>query len=193
MAQGSPPPRRGRRARRARVGEAFADPPHRPPTPTLPPGEGDSGPTPSQTVGPFFGFAMPFPEGPTATENGVRIEGQVLDGAGAPVPDALIEVARDGQFARCGTDAEGAFHFVVRKPAAGAGAPHLDVTVFARGLLRQLPTRMYFPDEAVANAADPVLRLAGDRRETLIATDEAGVLRFDIRLQGEGETVFFEI
>ena len=163
------------------------------PTPTLPAGEGDLGPTPSQTVGPFFGFAMPFPGGPSAAGEGVRIEGQVLDGAGEPVPDALIEVAQAGQFARCGTDPEGAFHFQVRKPAARAGAPYLEVTVFARGLLRQLPTRMYFPDEVAANAADPVLSLAGDRRETLIATDEDGVLRFDIRLQGEGETVFFEV
>ena len=179
MAQPSPPPQRG--------GGAAA------PHPDPPPGEGVGGPTPSQTVGPFFGFAMPFPEGPTATQDGLRIEGQVLDGEGAPVPDALIEVSQDGQFARCGTDPEGAFHFVVRKPAARAGAPYLEVTVFARGLLRQLPTRMYFPDEAAANAADPVLRLAGDRRETLIATDEGGVLRFDIRLQGEAETVFFEI
>jgi protocatechuate 3,4-dioxygenase alpha subunit len=139
-------------------------------------------------VGPFFGFAMPFEDGPQAAGEGVRVEGQVLDGAGEPVPDALIEVAQDGQFARCGTDAEGAFHFVV--PQASL---FLEVTVFARGLLRQLPTRMYFPDQPAALAEDPVLRMAGDRRDTLIARDEGGVLRFDIRLQGEGETVFFEI
>jgi len=152
------------------------------------------GPTPSQTVGPFFGFALPFPAGPQADAEGSRVEGQVLDGAGEPVPDALLEVAHDGQFARCGTDAEGAFHFVVRKPRAGAGeAPHLDVTVFARGLLRQLQTRMYFPDEDEANAADPALRAAGDRRQTLIARPDGGVLRFDIRLQGDDETVFFDI
>jgi len=152
------------------------------------------GPTPSQTVGPFFGFAMPFPAGPQAAADGARVEGQVLDGAGEPVPDALLEVAEDGQFARCGTDSEGAFHFVVAKPAARAGeAPHLEVTVFARGLLRQLQTRMYFPDETEANAADPVLRLAGERRETLIARADGGALRFDVHLQGDDETVFFEI
>ena len=69
----------------------------------------------------------------------------------------------------------------------------MEVTVFARGLLRQLATRMYFPDEDAANAADPVLGLAGARRETLIARAEQGGLRFDIRLQGDDETVFFEI
>jgi len=158
------------------------------PTPALPAGEGVKGPTPSQTVGPFFGFAMPFEDGPQAAGEGVRVEGQVLDGAGEPVPDALIEVAHDSQFARCGTDAEGAFHFVVAK-----GLPFLEVTVFARGLLRQLPTRMYFPDQLAAHAQDPVLRLVGDGRDTLIARDEGGALRFDIRLQGAGETVFFEI
>lgn len=152
------------------------------------------GPTPSQTVGPFFGFAMPFPDGLRADAEGTRVEGQVLDGAGEPVPDALLEVSQDGQFARCGTDPEGAFHFVVRKPAAARGlAPHLQVSVFARGVLRQLQTRMYFPDEAEANATDPVLALAGDRRETLIARQEQGALRFDIHLQGEHETVFFEL
>ena len=65
--------------------------------------------------------------------------------------------------------------------------------MFARGLLRQLATRLYFPDEEAANAADPALELAGDRRGTLVARDEGGILRFDIRLQGEGETVFFEL
>jgi len=152
------------------------------------------GPTPSQTVGPFFGFALPFPGGPQAASGGLRVEGQVLDGAGEPVPDALLEVSHDSDFARCGTDPEGAFHFVVRKPAPPPGeAPHMEVTVFARGLLRQLATRMYFPDEDAANAADPVLGLAGARRETLIARAEQGGLRFDIRLQGDDETVFFEI
>ena len=154
-------------------------------------------PTPSQTVGPFFGFALPFEGDSTAVDPGapaVRIEGQLFDGAGAPVGDGLIEVWEGGQFARCRTDPEGVFHFVVHKPAAGGGesAPHLEVTVFARGLLRHLATRMYFPGEA-ANAADPVLELAGPRRETLVARDEDGVLRFDIRLQGEDETVFFEL
>ena len=154
--------------------------------------------TPSQTVGPFFRLGLcvrPNEEVvPAETGGAVRIRGLVLDGAGEPVPDALLEVAQDGQFARCGTDSEGAFHFVVRKPAAAGGeAPHLDVTVFARGLLRQLQTRMYFPDETEANIADPALQAAGERRDTLIARADRGVLRFDIRLQGDDETVFFEI
>jgi protocatechuate 3,4-dioxygenase alpha subunit len=73
-------------------------------------------------------------------------------------------------------------------------APHLNVTVFARGLLRHLPTRLYFPDEEAANSSDPVLaRIAAERRPTLIARDDRGVLRFDVRLGGDGETVFFQL
>jgi protocatechuate 3,4-dioxygenase alpha subunit len=87
------------------------------------------------------------------------------------------------------------FHFIVTKPTPGAegDAPHLNMTVFARGLLRHVATRMYFPDEA-ANAKDRVLgRVDPTRRETLIAHHDRGVLRFDIRLQGESETVFFQL
>jgi protocatechuate 3,4-dioxygenase alpha subunit len=130
----------------------------------------------------------------------IRIEGQVLDGAGDPVSDGLIEVSNGHQFARCRTDPEGAFHFTVRKPAAirGAGgresAPQLIVTVFARGLLRQLVTRIYFPDEEEANRNDPVLELVDPaRRLTLIARRDGGVLNFDIHLQGDKETVFFAL
>jgi len=130
----------------------------------------------------------------------VRIEGRLLDGAGEPVPDGLLEVWQGEQLARCGTDPEGAFHVVVRKPEPAPGpdgrpqAPHLNVTVFARGLLRHLLTRVYFPDEAAANAADPVLQLVEPaRRAALVARDEGGALRFDVRLQGEGETVFFAV
>jgi protocatechuate 3,4-dioxygenase alpha subunit len=162
--------------------------------------------TPSQTVGPFFGVGLPF-EGseqavPPATEGAIRIEGQVFDGEDAPVPDALIEIVQpDGKrFARCRTDPEGAFNFTTIKPAASrmpdgsVQAPHLNVTVFARGLLRHLLTRMYFPDETLANVSDPVLNLVDPgRRSTLIAEDDENVLRFDIRLQGEHETVFFAI
>jgi len=158
----------------------------------------DEQPTPSQTVGPFFGFALPFAGQEVAADpaqpGAVRVEGVLRDGAGEPVPDGLLEVWQDDQFARCATDAEGAFHIAVRKPAAPPGqAPHLHVLVLARGLLRHLVTRVYFPDEAAANAADPVLALVEpDRRSGLVARDEAGgVLRFDVRLQGEGETVFF--
>jgi protocatechuate 3,4-dioxygenase, alpha subunit len=144
-------------------------------------------PTPSQTVGPFFGFAMPFADDANAaapgTPGAVRIEGQVLDGAGEPVPDAIVEVADGEQFARCGTDREGAFHFTVRE------THHLDVLVFARGLLRHLATRMYFPD-----TSDELLEsIEPERRRTLVATASEGGLRFDIRLQGEDETVFFRM
>jgi protocatechuate 3,4-dioxygenase alpha subunit len=177
-----------------------------------------AGLTPSQTVGPFFGFALPYKEGeriaPPDLDGSVRVEGQVLDGNGAPVPDALVEIwqadrrgvyarARDAAFTGFGrsrTDPEGVFHIVTVKPGptpapdGRAQAPHLNVTVFARGLLRHLVTRMYFPDEATANAEDPLLNLVDPpRRSTLIARDEAGVLRFDIRLQGSDETVFFAI
>jgi protocatechuate 3,4-dioxygenase, alpha subunit len=161
-------------------------------------------PTPSQTVGPFFGFALPFAgdaEAVTATAaDAVRIEGQLLDGAGEPVAEGILEAWQGDQFARCQTDREGAYHFLVLKPGPVTGpagvtqAPHLEVTVFARGLLRQLATRIYFPDETEANEADPVLeRVDADRRPTLIARAAGGVLHFDIQLQGEGETVFFAL
>lgn len=135
-------------------------------------------PTPSQTVGPFFGVGLLPVNGP----DGVRIEGRVLDGAGEPVADALLEAWHGDQFARCRTDDEGAFHFTIRS------APFLNITVFARGLLRHLNTRMYFPD----SAEDAVLSLVDPpRRHTLIAKQDRDVLRFDVRLQGEDETVFF--
>ncbi len=147
-------------------------------------------PTPSQTVGPFFGFAMPF-EGdahavPLGSEDAVRIEGQVFDGAGEPVPDALLEISDGEQFARCGTDREGAFNFTVRP------APYFDVFVFARGLLRHLATRLYLPDANLDR--DPVLQMVEpERRHTLIASASEGGLRFDIHLQGDQETVFIQL
>jgi protocatechuate 3,4-dioxygenase alpha subunit len=157
-------------------------------------------PTPSQTVGPFFSFALPFAGDAQAVEPGspgaLRVEGQLIDGAGEAVPDGLLEAWEGDQFARCGTDPEGSFHFVVRKPAPGPDghAPHLNVTIFARGLLRHLTTRLYFPDEEAANAGDPALvAVEPERRHTLIARDDGGVLRFDVRLQGEEETVFFAV
>ena len=153
-------------------------------------------PTPSQTVGPFFGYALPFEGGHEAASGAaaLRIEGQLLDGGGEPVPDGLLELWAGQQFARCRTDSEGLFHVTVAKPASGDEAPHLDVTVFARGLLRHLATRIYFPDEAAANATDRILNLVDPaRRHTLIAHAEGAVLRFDIRLQGESETVFFAV
>ncbi len=165
-----------------------------------------SGPlTPSQTVGPFFGVGLPFEKGeqvaPPGSAGVIRIEGQVLDGKGEPVPDALLEIWQPAMgFGRARTDSEGAFSFTTPKPGATPApdgrmqAPHLNVTVFARGLLRHLVTRMYFPDETEANAADPALNLVEPaRRQTLIAKNSGGVLHFDVRLQGERETVFFAI
>jgi protocatechuate 3,4-dioxygenase alpha subunit len=160
--------------------------------------------TPSQTVGPFFGFALPFAgdshSTATAAPGAVRVEGQLLDGAGEPVPDGLLEVWQGNQLARSRTDPEGAFRFVVTKPAPLPGpdgqmqAPHLNVIVFSRGLLKHLFTRLYFPDEAEANALDPVLNhVEPSRRDTMIARDAGGVLHFDVRLQGEEETVFFAV
>lgn len=131
----------------------------------------------------------------SGSQGAIRVEGQVLDGNGEPVPDAMLEVwAPSVGFGRCRTDPEGAFHFVVAKPGSSSdGAPHLNVTVFARGLLRHLVTRMYFPGEP-KNDDDPVLkRVEPARRSTLIAVEDRGVLHFDIRLQGENETVFFAI
>lgn len=163
---------------------------------------GGRAPTPSQTVGPFFGFALPFDgdadTGTAGSDGAQRIEGQLLDGKGRPVPDGLVELWQGEQFARCRTDAEGAFHFRIRKPAPArqadgrVRAPYLNLTIFARGLLRHLATFVYFPDEEEANQADPVLELLEPgARNTLIAGRDGDVLRFDVRLQGEDETVFF--
>jgi protocatechuate 3,4-dioxygenase alpha subunit len=168
--------------------------------------------TPSQTVGPFFEFGMVTK--PLLVDEGsagaIRIEGQVLDGAGEPVPDGLVEIwqaGADGRYeeghlgwGRCQTDADGGYAFTTVKPGAVSEAdgttlaPHLTVLCFARGLLKPVLTRVYFPDEADANDADPVLRaIDGESaRATLIATAAGPAsYRFDIRLQGDGQTVFF--
>ncbi|WP_340119440.1 protocatechuate 3,4-dioxygenase subunit alpha [Pelagibius sp. 7325] len=151
----------------------------------------------------------------------IRIEGRVFDGNGAAVNDAMIEIwqadpegryahpadARGGNiafkgFGRCGTgtDPEHRFIFDSVKPGAvdAAQAPHVNVIVFMRGLLSHLYTRLYFADEAEANAKDPVLQsVPAERRDTLIAQhEEAGgvaVYRFDIHMQGARETVFFDV
>jgi len=174
--------------------------------------------TPSQTVGPFLAIVLPWDDGPDmVTGDGITITGQVVDGAGDPVPDGLVELWQadpDGRFAhpddprgavsypgfrsfgRCATDANGMFTFRTRKPGRvdDEQAPHIDVTVFARGLLKHLVTRIYFPDEMDANAADPTLReLSEDERALLIATARGSTLRFDIHLQGERETPFFAV
>lgn len=184
--------------------------------------------TPSQTVGPFFSLGlMREPQNVLVSEatqgERIRIEGRVLDGAGEPVPDALVEIWQAnahgryrhpedrqekpldpafGGFGRAATDARGFYWFETIKPGPVPGpdgtlqAPHIDAIVFARGMLTHAFTRIYFEDEA-ANARDPILAgVEPERRGTLIAraSDSAGrkIYRFDIRLQGEGETVFFD-
>ncbi len=177
-------------------------------------------PTPSQTVGPFFHYALldedlsnlVAPDHPSA----IRIEGTVYDGAGEVVPDAMLEVWQadaDGRYAhseygfsgfgRFGTDDEGHYEFVTIKPGPVPGldgqplqAPHIWVSVFARGLLRRLATRVYFPEEEEANASDPVLASIDDPdlRSTLVARAmDGGLLRFDIHLQGDRQTAFFDV
>jgi protocatechuate 3,4-dioxygenase, alpha subunit len=171
-------------------------------------------PTPSQTVGPFFRFGLCERPGaelvPPDGAGALRVVGLVGDGAGDPVPDAMVEIWQadergeyrgDFGWGRCGTDADGRFSFVTVKPGAvpGAGgesqAPHIVLLVFARGLLKPVLTRMYFPDEPEANAADPVLAAIDDTaaRETLVAAEAPEGLRFDIRLQGDGQTTFFAL
>jgi protocatechuate 3,4-dioxygenase, alpha subunit len=155
--------------------------------------------TPSQTVGPFYSIGLSRdPQNELASHDdlgAVQVIGQLIDGQGAPISDGMVElwdgVAR--RWGRSGTDAEGRFSFVVTKPEARPGeAPRLDVLVFARGLLKHELTRIYFPDEVEANAADPVLSGLGEaERATLVAEAEDGALRFDIRMQGDGHTVFF--
>lgn len=153
--------------------------------------------TPSQTVGPFFRFGLEWmqhhaiaaPGGPGASE----ISGAVYDGTGLAVPDAMLEFWSAPHFQRCMTANDGSYRLVVPRPdPIGDQAPHVDVSVFARGLLQRLVTRIYFPDEEAANASDPVLALVPpQRRRTLVATGTGGRFRFDVHLQGPQETVFF--
>ena len=189
----------------------------------------ERGITPSQTVGPFFAYSLTPREYAFAgiatddlrTDDAVGepilIEGRVIDGEGAEVPDAMVEIWQaDGAgnyagrgsnttfkgFGRSETKGSG-FSFRTVKPGPVAGpdgkmqAPHINVSVFARGILRRMFTRIYFAGE-VANDGDPILTLVpADRRATLVARREGnvdGMARyvFDIRLQGENETVFFE-
>jgi len=160
---------------------------------------------------------------PDATGEKIHIEGRVLDGDGKPINDAMIEIWQaDSQgryaspadtrarpntkfkgFGRSATDKDGVYGFDTIKPGPVPGpngkmqAPHIVVCIFSRGMLRQIYTRLYFEDEA-ANKADPILNIVpADRRGTLVAHKETGKgpprYRFDIRVQGEGETVFFDI
>ena len=176
--------------------------------------------TPSQTLGPYFSIGMDWPEGnrlaagETAGER-IVISGRIIDGDGRGVPEAIVEIwqaAADGVYhcgddgggftgyGRCGADGDGCFVFETIKPGRVPGsretrqAPHVNVTVLARGLLRHLYTRLYFEDETAANAEDEILRLVpDDRRPTLVAMRDGDAYVFNIKLQGEGETIFFDV
>ena len=160
--------------------------------------------TPSQTVGPFFSFGLCERQNADLVADGTRIVGCVYDGAGEPVPDAMVEIWQadaegryqgDFGWGRSGTDAEGRFAFTTVKPGAVDGqAPHLVVLVFARGLLKPVLTRMYFPDEADANAHDTVLgAVSEEQRTTLVARARDDALEFDVHLQGDRQTAFFSL
>jgi protocatechuate 3,4-dioxygenase alpha subunit len=164
--------------------------------------------SPSQTVGPFLHIGLPWHDGEFAVAQGtpgaVAITGRVTDGAGEPLPDALVETWQAGGSGRQGfgrnpTDKDGEFRILTVVPSSqpdrdgNTEAPHIDVTLFCRGLLRQLVTRIYFPD-VEHNETDPVLSsIDPARRDTLVARRVDGGYRFDIRLQGDGETVFFDV
>jgi protocatechuate 3,4-dioxygenase, alpha subunit len=159
---------------------------------------------------------------PQGTPGAITITGTVYDGAGVPVPDHLLETWQADPkgrfadlhghgggsempgfrgFARYGVeDGDGVFEILtvkpgrVKEPGGRLQAPHIDVSVLARGMLNRCVTRIYFADEEEANAEDPILaQIPADRRQTLLATPETGGYRIDIRLQGAGETVFFDI
>lgn len=192
-------------------------------------GKIDLVPSPSQTVGPYFRIGLSGPRlvaqiaGPMVEGERVKLICKVLDGEGAPVDDALIEIWQanaDGKynhpddrqekpvdpgflgFGRQGTDDDGVCEFGTIKPGRVPGkgnalqAPHLAVSVFARGVMKRLPTRIYFAGDP-ANGEDPILALVPkQRRETLMARPVAGqqgAWRFDIHLCGDKETVFFDV
>ncbi len=190
--------------------------------------------TPSQTVGPFFAYGLtptqyaydfkslftPVLAQPQAEGEHIVITGQVIDGAGNTIHDAMVEISQAdaaGQFVRtpaeaassgftgfgrCGTGTLAGHHYVFNTvkpgPVADGQAPYVTVCITARGMLVHNFTRIYFDDEAAANAADPVLAsVPAQRRTTLLARRQvtgAGVVyRFDIRMQGDNETVFFDL
>jgi len=163
--------------------------------------------SPSQTVGPYFAIALPWKDGGRVTGcSGERIvlEARIIDGAGQPVPDALVETwqapdrdappSPDGKphgFGRASADASGLYRIETAMPAGPV--PYLDVTILARGLLKHLHTRVYFADEARVRREAALAPLSSSPRlSTLVARKaRAGEYRWDVRLQGEDETVFF--
>ena len=190
--------------------------------------------TPSQTVGPFFAYGLtptqyaydfkslftPVLAQPHATGEHIQITGQVFDGAGNTIHDAIVEISHadaEGKFprtpadaaasgfcgfGRCGTGTFAGHHYLFDtvKPGAAAAdrAPFVTVCITARGMLVHNFTRIYFDDETAANAKDAVLAsVPAERRGTLLARREQvggkTVYRFDIRMQGDGETVFFDL
>jgi protocatechuate 3,4-dioxygenase, alpha subunit len=168
--------------------------------------------TPSQTVGPYFALGLLARDAsevvPTGSPGAIRLGGCVRDGEGAPVSDAVVEVWQadergryrpDFGWARSASDAEGNYSLVIVKPGrvadenGGLQAPHLTLLVFARGLLKPVLTRLYFPDEEEANAEDQVLAGLEDASSLVARRAEDDRLVFDIDLQGDGETVFFAV
>ena len=186
------------------------------------------GQTPSQTVGPFFHYGLPWKGGADLVGKSdmgagevIDLRGRVLDGQGEALPDAMLEIwqanaagryasladRRDDipldphfiGFGRAATAAAGEFHFRTIRPGRVPGpdgalqAPHIALSVFGRGLLKRLVTRIYFSD-CVENDADPILRcVPAWRRGTLIAQRRGSDWWLDIVLQGPGETVFFAL
>jgi len=166
--------------------------------------------TPSQTVGPYLSIGLTWDEGPHVVAadapGAVWLRGEIRDGRGDVVKDALVETWQSdpsGRFhtpgfrglGRCATDDDGRYAIRTVKPGVVQDqAPHLDMSVFARGLLHRVVTRVYFADEPAANAADPVLAgLPEAARATLLAGPAAGGYQLDIHLQGPHETVFFDL
>jgi protocatechuate 3,4-dioxygenase alpha subunit len=180
--------------------------------------------TPSATVGPYLAIGLTWPDGIWAADEGTAggfwIRGRVFDGAGDAVPDAMVETWQadpDGGFpspedprgastypgfrgyARSAT-LTGEYEVFTLKPGrvpdgeGGLQAPHIDVSLFARGILDRVVTRIYFADEADANAEDVVLRgLSADQSRTLIAEKTDDGYRLDFYLQGDRETTFFAV
>lgn len=171
---------------------------------------------PSQTIGPFYHFALTADaalgrlDSPDMQGDRIRLRLRLLDGDGAAAPDAMIELWQadsngryheSAGFGRLATDSSGVCLFETVQPGlvsdgrGGVQASHINVSIFARGLLSRLATRIYFAGDANLDS-DPVLALVpASRRATLIAQpgNEAGQWNLDIRLQGESETVFFDL